>query len=700
MQVGPSQAQTSSSNCILALSPLRGRPVLSVGHSSFQHWLLVKMGRGHCGSNHPHRQQGARPHANRLLHPSSLHQLRHSASFVHAASFAGRVASSIPGCSLSGDKLNRRSRRPRNRKKATGPLRGTPRQDSIPTGRIPRTGVLLIHGIGSPRPGTTLQQFEAPIRRVFESALDIKHQFIEPEPSKPQDLPFSRRVQIASKDPATPEAELLLVESNWGTLFRRPGPIAFISWVIWMFPVLILLVLIPDSRDEETITAAGGRRANQGGGTAPRLLWRTSLIALFVAFCTVVIGLSPLLPAVTLLVFVFLAMLRSRNWAKDVVAATGLPKAKSWLLEDVMSDLESRIAWLDQECDSVVVIGHSMGGFLGHQLLQRRTSDAKPVHLIGLGSRLRPIILLRAAARSWRVLAAAWLVLASLLIWFVMAIRLMSFVGRMFFLTVGVGVTSGPYSAGTLLSFDDVSYNSTVLSNTRDAYQAIVTLFGTELREFATTVYTWVILAVFFGALMLARGMIKTSGLASSVNADTSLSNQVAGWFEITTTTDIVGRLALPRLPGARQVSVTGVGHFLGDHVGYHRPSTPSVLFVAHVLRGTFPHRVRQLLDVPSIEKVESLNDWLCSPGPGGPSKRGSRCPCRRRPAGPGRPGGRGRGRTAGAAWRHRRRCRAGSSHRPRPPFVHRRGGHGWPSTHPPGHRGRCRPTRPRSDGS
>src|ERR1044072_3978106 len=91
-----------------------------------------------------------------------------------------------------------------------------------------------------------------------------------------------------------------------------------------------------------------------------------------------------------------------------VVAATDSAE-----LHKIHDRVEEALGWARAHAKRVVVVAHSQGGYLAHDVLSNAAAPQRhTVELVGVGSGLKPSWLLRQLHRR-RVLAAAWIALLS-----------------------------------------------------------------------------------------------------------------------------------------------------------------------------------------------------------------------------------------------------------------------------------------------
>ncbi|MFE1790696.1 hypothetical protein ACFW7J_20255 [Streptomyces sp. NPDC059525] len=241
------------------------------------------------------------------------------------------------------------------------------------------------------------------------------------------DWPFGAPAHATARImvPGQRAATVLIAEAVWSDRFRRPP--WYLRWlrtVTYLVRSLpgVLLLLGPDRRDRsfwvstETSFKSTFLRSIRNG------LWPIGFFA------------SPdmrhmgrmgwrFLTSLVLLA-AFMALLSEHPWvagggaaALVVLLSTRLNVADHVIMaavrdherEKLLDYLEDRLRWMQERCDKIVIVAHSQGGFLAHQLMARQggRNQRKVIRLVGVGSGLKPIWILQQARRPF-VATVAW----------------------------------------------------------------------------------------------------------------------------------------------------------------------------------------------------------------------------------------------------------------------------------------------------
>ncbi|MEV5507882.1 hypothetical protein [Streptomyces orinoci] len=389
--------------------------------------------------------------------------------------------------------------------------------------------------------------------------------------------------------PGKPTGEVLMVEAVWSDQFRRPR-----WWLRWLVSLgylarslpMVLLLIGPDRRDRSILLGdthngrgfgAYSRNSAGSGFFLPseyrhiaRVGWRllTLLVCLF--------GLRALTaahPWVALGAGIcILALLCSRlNLGDHVITAA----ARDHEREELLDYLEERLRWLEARCDDIVIVAHSQGGYLTHQLLSRDggRNQEKVIRFVGVGSGLKPIWLLR-QTRHPVVRLVAWLLpIASVLMaWgtapFVDPGLSASALALTRSATAGMALLTLPLSAIT-----PESVSSAMASMSASWQQLLSSAFPMG----GMTMVRWAAVAASAGVSILCGFLLKRYArpyhrdpLELSRPVQRSQRRQPLVWQEFSSQHDMVGRMLLPTLPkGVEQEATCVLGHPLRDHTRY-----------------------------------------------------------------------------------------------------------------------------------
>lgn len=287
---------------------------------------------------------------------------------------------------------------------------------TAPTGGT--IGVLFVHGMGTHPPGETLRTFADPLvdwlanGHVLES-LRVTDTDLTPGP----DVPASVRCEL---DPVSGAGRRtwILAESCWSASFEEPSYLKIAYWLIASVPWMI----------GDYMRGAWQRGARRGRKDKPRWyvsLGRWGLIPGYFVAGALLAG-----PIILLLALLPIAGLIPIAWVQKQVSA--IPRALAATLGDVYVILATRVdaaaiadrivrdhKWLAKQCASTVIVAHSAGAAVTHDLIrERRLSNAREVGgYITLGEAIWRMQWMRQLSRSgaWRVIGIALAVVTMLL---------------------------------------------------------------------------------------------------------------------------------------------------------------------------------------------------------------------------------------------------------------------------------------------
>ena len=254
------------------------------------------------------------------------------------------------------------------------------------------TAVIVVHGIGSKKAGGPLKSLADPIEqflyRQAPGKVLVRHQAAaETQPPSVEFL-YERRERRSNI-----KQRVVMTEVLWARSARRPGGLKTAGWVLWTLPMLMIMILAPDRRDVQATSFM-------------RLAYRIAFPLIFI--------LSVLQPGIRFWtlgavgILIVTTIFRRTNLLGDVeVAATSDAEVRT-----ITASINSAIDSALEEASRVVVVGHSQGGYLSYQALQERAPAGREenIHLVGIGSGLKPIWLLRTFS-DWRSIALMWLLI-------------------------------------------------------------------------------------------------------------------------------------------------------------------------------------------------------------------------------------------------------------------------------------------------
>ncbi|MFE4633158.1 hypothetical protein ACFRJ1_07230 [Streptomyces sp. NPDC056773] len=363
----------------------------------------------------------------------------------------------------------------------------------------------------------------------------------------------------------------LFAEARWSDVFAGLAKPSLRRTLVFLAVSLPLLACVvgPDRRDLDVL---GGRPrrvsflrfASPENRAVGRLMWRLTTAAVLAIAMLYAVALSSMMLVIPLLAV--LAWWARSRW--NLVWHVRMAATDEEGTRQLLAHLHQRLHWMERQCDEVVVVAHSQGGYLMHRVLSPTAAERHPKvrRLIGVGSGLKPITLLR-TLHSGGIASAVWLAVGTvpLYVW-----------------------ALGPLLSGLL---------GWILRPTVRCVYALMqtTVLPIALMERPEAVQLWVTLALqelmhaFLSMPSLALDWIHLLGLAVALSTF-----RVAGlliqaavrtnppppmtlgveWREYSSPHDIVGRMLVPALPdGVDQPCISATGQPIADHGLYFHPT-------------------------------------------------------------------------------------------------------------------------------
>lgn len=257
-------------------------------------------------------------------------------------------------------------------------------------------GVVFVHGIGDQAPGETVAQFGEPFAEYLvarEEAAGGALEVVRTDESDPAGESIDVRPRLGAPAPSWH-----LTEAHWADDFDSPTYPDLVRWALIYAPWLM-------QRDAVHWANREGKRST--------LYWFfNALMAaagsgglfLIVGRAIVITALSYLLQLVLLVSLPFPRLLRRVHRALivsvgDSFALVSRPDALRQMTESV----DRALAATRQRCDTVIVVAHSQGAAVTHELLQRKGAGAVDA-LVTLGAGIRKLFLLRQALSHKRTM--------------------------------------------------------------------------------------------------------------------------------------------------------------------------------------------------------------------------------------------------------------------------------------------------------
>jgi hypothetical protein len=469
--------------------------------------------------------------------------------------------------------------------------------------------VIVVHGIGNQAKGSVLRNMAQPCVAPL-AALAARHGFrteqltdVSPLRNTQEDSPRSTTLVLTGSQS---QRRILVAEAVWSRAFDRPPWWYCLYWGLRCLPAVVLL-LAPDRRDETSLLddsrdPSATAHAKSRGSAPDRkaiglddhlVMARWGYRALFAAL---VVGLpfaaaleSPVLGVIIGGPLLLYLASRRSIVGHVVVAATG-----SRELDKIYDCVRHTIDWAGRRAKKTIVIAHSQGGYLCHQILSGGSTPMPSVDVasfVGVGSGLRPIWLLRHLAQR-RVMLLCWLWFLSVAVGEAVALRVLAgfdqsvgdmtnwLIQQSAWLVTPIGVQRPPPSA----DFDQLE---AILSPWREV-ERVASRFG--LLEAAGA-------AVFLaGGWLFRRQWARVFPRGGSYGIAPV---QAAGWEEFSSYHDPVGRMLLPALPSpAKEQAVAVGGHPVMDHVAYFSSTSVVPWRIAGIALGALGRQSPPVVDV------------------------------------------------------------------------------------------------------
>lgn len=227
-------------------------------------------------------------------------------------------------------------------------------------------GVLIIHGIGDQKTGETLIGAASPLFRWFQAKYSNDSQrvsILESHLVEDSETPAHTYFEIQTQDEqqTSIDKRLLLVEGLWAKAFYKPK---FTRLAFWSFIALPSVVANQFARGLMQIGRQGGRIQSYPRLTL-LLIGHFGLLLLAVIIQVLIILLLPLalVPGFGKSILDVQNLLAS--FIGDSFIFVSDPIQRSAIITRVAESLD----WMAPKCDHIVVLAHSQGAAIAHQLL-------------------------------------------------------------------------------------------------------------------------------------------------------------------------------------------------------------------------------------------------------------------------------------------------------------------------------------------
>jgi pimeloyl-ACP methyl ester carboxylesterase len=281
-------------------------------------------------------------------------------------------------------------------------------------------GVLCVHGIGDQRQGATLNACVEPQLEWLEQWLkqrggdvSIKSAALTATQLK-QLVPAHTCLEIQPDTRNGNEnVKWLFAESWWAADFSAPPFAKLAGWLLTKGSAVIISHVAELGGVSWGLYPRKGSRARAGIGSH----WLVKLLRFLLALCVHSIAITGALMAVFffqlavifLMVFSWIPIASLRKVIRSILATlqgtlgdsqvfTGSPVVRA----SVINHVRNNLAWLEKQCDAVVVLAHSQGAAVAYHALLEHTSE-KVRTFVTYGSGLLKLSELQALdAPGWR----------------------------------------------------------------------------------------------------------------------------------------------------------------------------------------------------------------------------------------------------------------------------------------------------------
>jgi hypothetical protein len=267
-------------------------------------------------------------------------------------------------------------------------------------------GVLLVHGIGNHREGVTLRAFGQPMLDWLKEWLRGRDDQsargnVEVTQARFNDIvaPAYALVEVTSADGTSENKQTekwLFCEGWWGATVQSPVSLKLLQWMWMRAPLLIYWHFY--IRQTSTAQSIGQKARN--------------VIFAFVAF--LLVGFAQFVITIALV----LSLIPIGPWRRKIVKALRvltLTLGDSYVLEEgiqraaLIERVRFALGWLAARAKNVVIIAHSQGGAIAHEVLRVGTPPNLAIFFT-VGSGLEKLQFLREVGTDRRGLAAAALI--------------------------------------------------------------------------------------------------------------------------------------------------------------------------------------------------------------------------------------------------------------------------------------------------
>ncbi|MGV9724252.1 hypothetical protein [Nocardia beijingensis] len=477
-------------------------------------------------------------------------------------------------------------------KKKSAPIR---RNKQV--GRHP--DILSVHGIGNEQAGTMVNAI-IPVLPAFYAA----------EPAK-------------------------IEEVVWSDELKKPNRLLFGLWALRSAPMLFFLALAHDVRDTDPGVSKRLSRLSVVILSAVSIYIMKVPVGIWIAVVIIPIGWSDnsrrqlyrlmmlSIPFGLLLSFIDIRWIAVSvaagvagfvAWEKNIVHAVYFAVARADAVTHIVSDIRERIDRKVTNRDGLIVVAHSMGGYLTRMALMDRTERREPttecqnVSVLTYGSGFRPIHILVLMFRSLRT---------RLLVYAYCICTIIAIAGLSFASGVFVKSFYGYHVESKVVDEWYAEADREFFANHDIWHRFWSSFYHLGFETFHTAdgmVSSLVVAAIVLGYVALVEKLARIIFNRLEAEGDWR-PVRCKDWIDFTTVHDSVGRIAAPPVPGAVQYSVPGFGLPLIDHpIRYYlRPgsvggSVLRTLVIGRFRQEEFRRRTSDQLQILSyVDRIRDL---------------------------------------------------------------------------------------------
>lgn len=460
-----------------------------------------------------------------------------------------------------------------------------------------RIGYLYVHGVGRQHRHSGTD--ESTLRRMGRRSLTpisevhgdtaIEWDEVPEDRTVTDDLPFGTPAHawVTVRHPNGSKGRILMAEAVWSdrVLQTKRWSQRFFNlrYLVYAIPA-ILFLLGPDRRDRHVLFEGLRGEYRRSFLEVLRDSWVNMFrwsewellnfrfgqrILVLMAFLAVILVMALNFPwsALSGLIIGMVALVVLLDPVQQVIIIVTQDDER----EEALEYLEDRFKWLSSRCDEVVIVAHSQGAYLSHQLLLRRGVRNKVARFVAVGSGLKPLWVLRQLRDPWSMLVLWSLPISIILIFWGVSPLLFAW------------LISAVVMLGDLISIGSLLFGGTFLDVILGSpFVAVEDMSWVVLYDFNNFFLVFGDLTILNGVLIfLGVGVVKFSGFLmvryviprireGLVLPSSGGRGRPMEWQEFSSVHDAVGRWLMPGLPqGVEQDPIPVLGNPIFDHTGY-----------------------------------------------------------------------------------------------------------------------------------